>query len=365
MQHIETETLREWLENGRPVTILDIRTPEDHEEWSIPESIYVNAYERLKAGEPDALASVVLPKDRPVVTICNAGKVSQVAAEQLRQRGIDAFPLAGGMKAWSLAWNTAELVLGNTTVVQVRRTGKGCLSHLIGSRSEAVVIDASLEPAVYLRLADQHGWSIRYVLDTHIHADHLSRSRALAEAAGAKPLLPAQNRVRFAFTPIEDSQIIAFGDARIQATATPGHTMESTCYDLNGQALFTGDTLFISGVGRPDLHTSVDESRARAGILYRSLKRLMEFPPDTVVFPGHTSTPVAFDRKPICEQLGRISSRIASWLDNEADFVRTILDRIPPTPPNFSRIVELNEAGVLPEGDPTDLEAGANRCAVS
>ena len=169
MQFIEADTLREWLENGRPVTVLDVRAPEDHEEWSIPESLHVNAYERLKAGEPDALAGVTLPKDRPVVTICNAGKVSQVAAEQLRQRGIDAFPLAGGMKSWSLAWNTAELVLDNTTVVQVRRTGKGCLSYLIGSRSEALVIDASLDPAVYLRLADQHGWRIRYVLDKPMH----------------------------------------------------------------------------------------------------------------------------------------------------------------------------------------------------
>jgi glyoxylase-like metal-dependent hydrolase (beta-lactamase superfamily II) len=269
------------------------------------------------------------------------------------------------MKSWSLAWNTAELVLGNTTVVQVRRTGKGCLSYLIGSRSEALVIDASLDPAVYLRLADQHGWSIRYVLDTHVHADHLSRSRAVAEAAGAKLLLPAQKRVRFAFAPIEEAQVITFGDARIQARSTPGHTMESTCYDLNGQALFTGDTLFISGVGRPDLHASADESRERARILYRSLKRLMEFPPDTIVLPGHTSQPVAFDRKPIFEQLGRISTNIASWLDNEEEFVRTILERIPPTPPNFSRIAELNESGVMPEGDPTDLEAGANRCAVS
>jgi glyoxylase-like metal-dependent hydrolase (beta-lactamase superfamily II) len=365
MQLVETETLRKWLEEGRPVTVLDIRAPADREQWSIPGSIHVDAYEPLKVGEADALSGVDLPKDRPVVTICNAGKVSQVAAEQLRKRGINAFPLAGGMKAWSLAWNTAELVLGNTTVVQVRRTGKGCLSYLIGSGSEATVIDASLDPAVYLWLADQHGWSIRYVLDTHVHADHLSRSRALAEAAGAKLLLPAQKRVRFAFTPIEDAQVIAFGDARMRAMSTPGHTMESTCYDLNGQALFTGDTLFISGVGRPDLHASADESRERAGILYRSLKRLMEFPPDTVVLPGHTSQPVAFDRKPICEQLGQIASRIASWLDNEADFVRTILERIPPTPPNFPRIVELNEAGVLPEGDPTDLEAGANRCAVS
>ena len=117
-----------------------------------------------------------------------------MAAEQFSWRGMDAFALAGGMKAWSLAWNTAELVLGNTTVVQVRRTGKGCLSYLLGSRSEALVIDASLDPAVYLRLADQHRWSIRYVLDTHIHADHLSRSRALAEAARVKLLLPVQKK---------------------------------------------------------------------------------------------------------------------------------------------------------------------------
>ena len=140
MQLIETETLREWLENGRPVTVLDIRAPEDHEGWSIPESLHVNAYARLKAGEPDALAGVTLPKDRPVVTICNAGKVSQVAAEQLRQRGIDAFPLAGGMKSWSLAWNTAELVLGNTTVVHPGR------SALRGRAGRTPVEGVRMEP---------------------------------------------------------------------------------------------------------------------------------------------------------------------------------------------------------------------------
>jgi glyoxylase-like metal-dependent hydrolase (beta-lactamase superfamily II)/rhodanese-related sulfurtransferase len=365
VQAIEADTLRQWLDDGLPVSVLDIRTQEEREQWSIPESLHVNAYERLKAGEADALADVDLPTDRPVVTICNAGKVSQVAAEQLKKRGIDALPLAGGMKSWSLSWNTAELALSSATVVQVRRTGKGCLSYLIGSRSEAVVIDASLDPVVYLRLAAQRGWSIRYVLDTHIHADHLARSRALAEVAGASLLLPAQDRVRFTFAPIEDGQEIAFGEARIRAISTPGHTMESTCYELNGEALFSGDTLFVSGVGRPDLHTSADEACNRARILYRSLRRLCDLPSSTLVLPGHTSQPVPFDRKPVFDRLGQISTRIASWLDNEEDFVRTILPRIPPTPPNFSRIVELNEAGVLPEGDPTDLEAGANRCAVS
>jgi glyoxylase-like metal-dependent hydrolase (beta-lactamase superfamily II) len=141
--------------------------------------------------------------------------------------------------------------------------------------------------------------------------------------------------------------------------------MESTCYYLDGRALFTGDTLFISGVGRPDLHASPEEARERARVLYRSLRRLLEFPADALVFPGHTSEPPAFDRKPIAEHLGQVSKRIAAWLRSEEDFLAAILDRIPPTPPNYLRIVELNETGTMPEGDASELEAGANRCAVS
>jgi glyoxylase-like metal-dependent hydrolase (beta-lactamase superfamily II) len=307
---------------------------------------------------------VDLPKDRPVVTICNAGKVSQIAAERLHDHGVEAFSLAGGMKSWSLAWNTAETELRSATVVQVRRTGKGCLSYIVGSASEAVVIDASVEPDVYLRLAAERGWTVRYVVDTHVHADHLSRSRALAEAAGATLLLPAQNRVAFHFIPVKDGQQIEFGRSRITVLAAPGHTMESTCYYLDGEALFTGDTLFISGVGRPDLQASPDEARERARVLYQSLRRLIELPADTLVFPGHASEPPAFDKRPIAERLGTVSARIGGWLRSEGEFLAAVLDRIPPTPPNYIRIVELNEAGTILD-DASELEAGANRCAVS
>ena len=103
---------------------------------------------------------------------------------------MQAYSLEGGMKAWSLAWNTAEVPVqaGTVRVLQVRRTGKGCLSYLIGAGTEAVVIDASLDPQVYLGLAAGYGWRITAVLETHIHADHLSRSRQLAVLADARLL---------------------------------------------------------------------------------------------------------------------------------------------------------------------------------
>jgi rhodanese-related sulfurtransferase len=200
MQTINVDTLRTWLDTGRPVAVLDVRTVADRAEWAIPGSIHVDAYAALKTNDPHALDAVDLPGDMPVVTVCGAGKISLVAAEQLRGRGLEVYSLAGGMQAWSLAWNTAELLLPNSAahVVQVRRTGKGCLSYLIGADGEAAVIDAALETAIYQQLAEQHGWRITAVLDTHIHADHLSRSRALAEQIGATLYLPDQQRASFA-----------------------------------------------------------------------------------------------------------------------------------------------------------------------
>ena len=306
-KQIEAETLREWLEAQQPVTVLDIRTDEDRAQWAIPGSVHVNAYEALRAGQPGALADAAFPPDRPVVTVCNAGRVSQTAAEMLADRGFDARSLAGGMKAWSLAWNAAEVPLSDPSVrvIQVRRTGKGCLSYIVGSAGEAAVIDPSVSPDVYLELARRHGWSIRYVLETHVHADHLSRARELARQTGATLLLPPQQRVRFAFTPIADGERVPLGNASITAMHTPGHTNESTSYVLNEAAVFTGDTLFTNGVGRPDLHADPEAARQRARALFASLTRLRALPPHTVVLPAHTSEPIAFDGRARRRAAGR------------------------------------------------------------
>jgi glyoxylase-like metal-dependent hydrolase (beta-lactamase superfamily II)/rhodanese-related sulfurtransferase len=367
MNTISTEMLRNWLDEGHLVTVVDVRPQAERTEWSIPGSLHIDAYEALKAHDPEALSSLSLPAGRPVVTVCGAGKMSLVAADQLAARGLQVFSLEGGMKAWSLAWNVAEIALPGSAVrvIQVRRTGKGCLSYMIGADTEAFVIDASLDPQVYLDLAREQGWQVTSVFDTHIHADHLSRARQLAGQAGAKLFLPDQQRVSFPFTTMRDGATLATPHLMLTALHTPGHTPESTCYLLDNRVLFTGDTLFPTGVGRPDLHTTQEEAKTRAEALYHSLHKVLSLPAETVVLPGHSSQPIPFDGVPIRTTLAQIDAQIAMLHLTRADFVRQVLSRLPATPPNYDRIVTLNEHGLLPEVPLTELEAGANRCALS
>ena len=212
-------------------------------------------------------------------------------------------------------------------------------------------------------MAEGRGWRITRVLDTHVHADHLSRSRRLAELADATLHMPEGAPVSYPFSALEDGDALEIGSATVEAVWTPGHTPESTSYLLDRRTLFTGDTLFLAAVGRPDLDATPEASRGKARELYRSLKRLLALGPETLVLPGHTSEPVPFDGEPICAPLSVVQESVRPLREGEDAFVEAVAGRVTPTPENFERIVELNRAGETPQGDPTELEAGANRCA--
>jgi glyoxylase-like metal-dependent hydrolase (beta-lactamase superfamily II) len=216
---------------------------------------------------------------------------------------------------------------------------------------------------VYVRLAEGRGWRITRVLDTHVHADHLSRSSRLAEVAGATLHMPEGAPLSYPFLALGDGDALGIGASTLEALKTSGHTPESTSYLLDGRALFTGDTLFLSAVGRPDLDATPEASREKAHGLYHSLRRLLALEPKTLILPGHTSEPIAFDGEPIGAPLSEVRERIQALSMSEDAFVEKIAGHATPPPKNFERIVKLNRAGEAPEDDPTELEVGANRCA--
>lgn len=367
---ITMEELRRWLADGRPVSVLDVRQAANRAEWSIPGSRHADAYDALWAHDPDALKDVDLPMDRPVVTVCNLGKTSLIAAEQLKARGYDVRSLVDGMKGWSLAWNEAALDLPAAAglpaarVIQVRRTGKGCLSYVVGSGGEAVIIDAACDPGVFTEIARREGWTVKALVDTHIHADHLCRSRVLEELTGAPAYLPATDRARYANRPLNDGDEIEFGGLKLTVLNTPGHTPESISFRLDDRVLFSGDTLFTPGIGRPDLEATPEGARIRAGLLFHSLRRLLALPPAILVMGGHTSYPIEFDGRVITLPLSEARATVDALPQDEATFVEKIVAGLPATPPNHQAIVQYNEQGEFPAGNPADLEMGANRCAV-
>ncbi|MEB2778603.1 MBL fold metallo-hydrolase [Algoriphagus sp. D3-2-R+10] len=364
-KEIDTHRLREWLDSGSKVTILDIRPIHERQEWHIPGSIHQDVYDELVKGNPDALESIELDKSVPVVTVCSGGKTSQIAAALLQKAGYEAYSLQGGMKSWSLSWNTAEVSFDNFELIQFRRTGKGCLSYLIVSEQEAMVVDASLPVEVYEKVIRQRNLTLKYVMDTHIHADHLSRSKMLADAYGLIPSIAQNDKLNFPFHPITDNTIFSLGKVEVNAVHTPGHTSESTCYLVDGKALLTGDTLFTNGVGRPDLKVNQEGAKHKASQLYQSLRKLLKLDKSIVVLPGHTSQPIAFDHKVIQAELGQVESNLSLLKRGEETFVQTLLDRIPDTPVNYLTILEKNLTGDFSNIDPIDLEAGANRCAIT
>jgi glyoxylase-like metal-dependent hydrolase (beta-lactamase superfamily II)/rhodanese-related sulfurtransferase len=362
---IDVSTLSSWLEKKKPVTVLDVRPKTEREEWSISGSVHADVYDNLKAGDTNALDRIELNIDTPVVTVCAAGKTSLMAAELLRSKGFEVYSLEGGMKAWNFAWSTAEVVLNDVKIIQVRRSSKGCLSYIVGSKNEAVVIDAALDPQVYLDLANKNGWTIKYVTDTHIHADYLSRTRELAKATIATHVLIDTANVEYSYSPVSDGEYLHFGKATLEVIHTPGHTMESTSFRLGDDAVFTGDTLFVDGVGRPDLKADPDEAIKRSKLLYASLQRLLTLNPKTFVFPAHLATAIPFDGKLISETIESLKDKLDMLKLPESEFVKYTTSRIPPTPPNYLTIANLNKQGSYDGHIPADLEAGANRCAIA
>ena len=178
----------------------------------------------------------------------------------------------------------------------IKQLYTGCLSeaaYYIQSRGEAAIIDPLRDIEEYLRLASEQKASIKYIFETHFHADFVSGHLDLHKATGAPIVFGPNTETNFPIHLAKDGEIFKLGDITIDVLHTPGHTLESTCYllrDENGKphALFSGDTLFVGDVGRPDLSSGNMTKEELAAIMYDSLQqKIVTLPDDVLVYPAH------------------------------------------------------------------------------
>ncbi|SFS45742.1 MBL fold metallo-hydrolase [Sphingobacterium wenxiniae] len=269
--------------------------------------------------------------------------------------------------------------------MNVEQIYTGCLAqgaYYIESDGEAIVIDPLREVEPYIRKAEKRGAKIKYVLETHFHADFVSGHLDLAKKTGATIVYGPTAKPGFDAHIAEDGEVLALGKAQIKVIHTPGHTMESTCFLLMNEqgkeiALFTGDTLFIGDVGRPDLAQKVvaDLTQEKlAAHLYESLHhKIMPLADDIIVYPAHGAGSACGKNmsKETSDTLGNQKrTNYALQPMSKEEFVEKVLDGLMPPPAYFPENVLMNIQGyesideILDKGlkalDPTEFEHAAN-----
>ena len=360
--------------------ILDVRNEDEFAAWKI-EGIRPLAHLNIPyfgfIDEPERSAEQVARAGDTWIAVCAKGDSSAFVAEILREQGMRAVNLVGGMEAWGnlhVPVRVDDSARG-FELWQIDRYGKGCLSYVVLAGGQAIVVDASRHLEVYEAFLRERSARVVQVLDTHVHADHLSGGAELARGAGAPFFVAAGAGVelRRPVRPLADGAELTLGGddggavVTLRVIATPGHTPGSTCYLVDGRWLLSGDTIFVSGIGRPDLGGQV-EAWGRA--LFRTLHEgpLSALPDDVVVLPAHFASPAELDRRGVVERrLGDI--RAASpeiKLSTEAAFVEAMRRAVKAPPDVYQKIIAANLSPAdVPGEQASEWELGKNQCAAS
>jgi glyoxylase-like metal-dependent hydrolase (beta-lactamase superfamily II) len=358
------------IRTGAPITILDVRDRATFDEWHIePVGATLINVPLAQLERDPGLVAAAAREPQTLRVLCTRGRTSGTATGLLRNAGVDAMSVAGGMIAWSrlLAADVVP-VPSAATIVQFRREARGCLSYLVASGGEALVVDPAPDVEAYVDEAARRRARIMHVLDTHVHADHLSGLRPLAAATGAQMHLStgalARGAAAAGVVTVRDGDRIRLGDADVRVIGLPGHTTDNVGVVVDGVAVIAGDSLFVDSVARPDLEVGDAGAADAARLLHRTLhERLLPLGDDVMLLPCHYGG--GRRSAPVVATLGEVRAA-TPLVDLDADaFATEVLAAMPPRPQNYLEIIAAN---LTPTGDDDDvagLEVGANNCAAT
>ncbi|MCZ8515812.1 MBL fold metallo-hydrolase [Paenibacillus filicis] len=368
---ITAEQLYDKLNSGNDVQILDVRNTEEFDSWKIEgnnvKSINVPYFNFLEEDDNNLKN---LPTNEEMVVVCAKGGSAQFVAETLAEKGYKTSVLDGGMLAWSQFYHPTVVALDEKMkLIQINRLSKGCLSYAIISEGKGMIVDANQKIEFYTELASQYHFTIEHVVDSHLHADHISGGLALAQQTGAAYYI-SSGEVKgtdLTYTPLEKHESIRFGQVEVEVLAlpTPGHTPGSTSFLLNNRFLMSGDTIFVSGLGRPDLGGKAKEwAQDLYDTVFNKVNNLSD---EVLVLPAHYADIKEInDNGIVGAALGEIrkNNEIMRNADREAFTEQVAGAASTEKPPNFEEIIAINR-GELHVGHEraVELEIGPNRCA--
>ncbi|MNS46705.1 Beta-lactamase hydrolase-like protein [compost metagenome] len=366
--------LKARLDEGERLVVLDVRHADEYEAWKVEGKHAVPMvnipYFDFIEDEDAAIATMPFTQADTIVVVCAKGGSSDFVATLLRDRGYRAVNMLEGMTGWGETYTVREVVPSSEhlTLLQFDRFGKGCLSYMIASGTEAIVVDPGRHIQQYEEEAARRGLTITHIVDTHLHADHISGAPQLAKETGAAYHLHEADAKFGTLTVQGEPGKIRLGSVVVDVLQehTPGHTPGSTSLVVDGKYLVSGDTLFVKSVGRPDLGGHVDEW---AHDLYWTLiDKIQSLPADTQVLPAHYAS--QDEVRPdgiVAGVLGEIrASNPALQTQDEGAFITFIKANMRPSPAIYGEIRKVN-LGVVEacEDQRTALELGKNQCAAS
>jgi glyoxylase-like metal-dependent hydrolase (beta-lactamase superfamily II)/rhodanese-related sulfurtransferase len=366
--------LKQRLDRGDHLVVLDVRNEEEYANWKVEARRTVPManipYFEFIDDEDVATAKVPFTRADEIVVICAKGDSSAYVAGILRDHGYRAANLIGGMVAWGNFYEIHDVAPAaeGLVLLQINRAGKGCLSYLIGAGGEAIVVDPGRHYAQYIEEAKRRGLTIKHVVDTHLHADHISGAPELAQKTGADYHLHLADAALGRLTVEGSPGRIELGGVVVEVLQehTPGHTPGSTSLIVADKYLISGDTLFVNSVGRPDLGGHVEEWSH--DLYWTLVNKIRSLPDGMLVLPAHYAS----------QNEVRSDGVVAGWLgdirrnnpaltvDSEAQFVAFIKENMRPQPEIYGEIRQVNLGLVTAcEDQRTALELGKNQCAAS
>ena len=369
---ITPRELYDEITNQEVPFILDVRNQDEFATWQVEGTKPVATKNMPIWMAVEGVEDLAKEVPANSVVVCAHGNGSDLLLDLLAEEGVEARSLVGGTAAWAelLVPEPLECLPKGVIGWQILRPAKACLSYMIGvPGKDAIVVDPARFLDFYIDLAASEGMTITHVIDTHVHADHISGGPELAEKVGAQyhlPLEDAGGSVPFPNEPLEDGTEIDLGGHTVATFAIkmPGHTPGTTCVHIPGLLLLNGDTVFVRGVGRPDLTGKADELARE--LYYTVNDKLRPLESSTTVLPAHWSTADEMGADGMVKTtLGQV---FESTLLNEEDlvkFVEEIVGTLPSAPDFYDTIREVNSGKKVSAEEIETLEIGKNQCAAS